>query len=98
MAAPLTDVAGLLRRLQELLVTGGEPRWAQSLGGLAAAAEGATDDADRRAVVTQVLGLYGGMGSFSDVVLQDRDGVLPEQQELQQLRTRLFEAAREALS
>jgi hypothetical protein len=40
---------------------------------------------------------YAGMGSFSDLVLQDSCGVLPAQGALDDLRSRLFEAARSTL-
>jgi hypothetical protein len=52
----------------------------------------------REDVVRSVLRLYGGgMGGFSDLVLQDPSGALPEQERFDQMRDRLFEHAREEL-
>jgi hypothetical protein len=55
------------------------------------------DRAREQAVIRQILALYGGMGSFQDLVLQDSDGMRPEQDEFDRLRHRLFEEARAAL-
>lgn len=92
---PLRD---LLSRLAQLLAGADEPRWSQSMSRLAERAAATPGSAERREVIREVLSLYGGMGSFNDVVLQDARGVLPEQPELDQLRSRLFETARGELS
>jgi len=55
------------------------------------------DRAREQAVIREILSLYGGMGSFQDLVLQDAHGVRPEQDEFDRLRHRLFEEARAAL-
>ena len=55
------------------------------------------DRAREQAVIREILALYGGMGSFQDLVLQDSDGMRPEQDEFDRLRHRLFEEARAAL-
>lgn len=51
-----------------------------------------TDGASRVAVLRDILALYrGGMGSFQDLILQDRNGVLPEHVPFDQLRRQLYE-------
>lgn len=48
--------------------------------------------------VRDILGLYGGMGSFADLILQTPQGAaLPEQREFYALQNQLFEAARDEL-
>ncbi len=90
----LAALAAELERTAELLRRAGEPRWADGLDGL-----GARCRADRpRDVVGDVLGLHAGMGSFSDLVLQDEAGVRPEQAELDRRRDAIFELARSALA
>ena len=89
----LAPLAVELQRTADLLRGAGEPRWADGLARL-----GARCRTDRpRDVVGDVLGLYAGMGSFSDLVLQDEAGVRPEQQELDRRRDAVFELARRAL-
>lgn len=87
----------LLTRLSVLLEEADEQRWRRSLSALAGDARQADDDVEAQRVVRSVLGPYGGMGSFSDVVLQDPSGVRPEQAEFHRLRLRLFEEARRVL-
>lgn len=55
------------------------------------------DDVGRQGLVREILGLFGGMGSFQDMVLQDASGVLPQQDEFDRLRTELFQQARREL-
>lgn len=81
-----------LERLHVLLAEH-EPRWAESMARLNERAEEATSTHEAREVVSDVLSLYAGMGSFNDLVLQDRTGVLPEQRELSRLRALLYEEA-----
>ena len=89
----LASLAVELERTADLLRTAGEPRWADGVARLAARCR--TDPP--REVVGVVLGLHAGMGSFSDLVLQDESGVRPEQQELDRRRDAVFELARAAL-
>lgn len=99
MAAEMTgdSLVDLLRAAAKLLAEAGEARPAQHLYELAARASGASDDEARQEVVRDVLALYGGMGSFQDLVLQDERGVRPEQPALDRLRAQLFEVARDEL-
>lgn len=98
MAAAVTEqLETLLTRTTVLVLEAGEDRWAHALTALAAQARRAGGDAEAQRVVRSVLGLYAGAGSFSDLVLQNRDGVRPEQAELDPLRQRLFEAVRQRL-
>ena len=100
MAAELGGdrLLALLLRLAELLDHAGEARTSAVLRHLADGLEGQSPGTEgRRAVVRQILRLYGGMGSFQDLVLQDAGGVRPEQRDLQSLRHQLFEEARTEL-
>ncbi|MGN9774625.1 DUF6966 domain-containing protein [Micromonospora sp. H33] len=63
----------------------------QHLADLAVRLEQA-DGASRVAVLRDIRALYrGGMGSFQDLVLQDRNGVLPEHPAFDRLRHQLYE-------
>ncbi|SCG62204.1 DUF6966 domain-containing protein [Micromonospora inositola] len=77
-----------------------EPRWSSSVAGLGRRLdEAGTDRHVRQRVVRDILGLYRhGMGGFQDVVLQRDGAVLPEQQQLDRLRSALFEESRRQLA
>ena len=87
MAAALEPdpLVRLLVTISELLETADEARWGRRLRQLAATA-GQEGSPSRRSFVSEVLALFGGMGSFNDLVLQNRHGVLPQQRELDRLR------------
>lgn len=88
----------LLKSLALLLSNTGEARWSEMLSSIRSDLSASRGDPDReQAAVRDILSLYGGMGSFQDLVLQDSRGVRPEQQEFDQLRNLLFEGARAAL-
>jgi hypothetical protein len=86
-----------IAQLLELLVSVGEAPWAALMERLLSAVREANGAEERRAIAGRVLQLYGGMGSFNDLVLQDAHGVRPEQDEFGRLRSLLFEAARDSI-
>jgi hypothetical protein len=95
--APEPDpLVKLLVTIGELLDMSDEPRWGRRMRQLAATAEQAVPTS-RRSLVSEVLALFSGMGSFNDLVLQDRHGVLPQQGEFDRLRSELFQQARAEL-
>ena len=96
MAAALDDpVLDALVEIADLLADGEEPRWSARVSALAGELE--TAGPARQDVIRSILAMYGGMGSFSDVVLQDMGGALPEQHRFDQRRSELFELARSEL-
>ena len=64
---------GLLVTISELLESADEPRWSRRLRQLAATADEERRPS-RRLLVREVLALFGGMGSFDDLVLQNEQG------------------------
>jgi site-specific recombinase len=91
------ELAATLTATIQLLTQGGETAWASRLQGIL---DHLLDDdaATSRLALREILVLYQqGFGGFQDVVLQNSSGVLPEQHDLDVLRRRLFEAAREQL-
>ena len=88
------ELRAIVAELQRILVPL-EPRWAGAMQQLTSRLDAGsltTHEAAR-----EVLQFYRGLGSFNDVVLQDRDGVRPEQFEFDRLRDRLFELSRDLL-
>lgn len=86
----LHDAAALLGRVDE-------PRWSAGLAALATRLEDSDEPQDRREALADLLGLYAGVGSLNDLVLQDAAGVRQEQAELERLKSRIFELAHGAL-
>lgn len=99
MAAAMTNdrLVDLLQAAASLLAEAGEVGPARRLREFAICAAQAVDNEERQDVVHGVLSLYGGIGSFQDLVLQDERGVRPEQQSLDRLRGLIFQAARDEL-
>jgi hypothetical protein len=98
VAAAVDDpVLDALVEIADLLTDGEEPTWSARISGLADELRSAGPGSGRQEVIRSILALYGGMGSFSDVVLQDMSGALPEQQRFHQRRSELFELARDEL-
>ncbi|HVB44806.1 MAG TPA: hypothetical protein VNF47_19170 [Streptosporangiaceae bacterium] len=88
----------LLEDLADLLSVAGQEAWSRRLETIRSTLNEAPGDYHReQAAVRGILSLYGGMGSFQDLVLQDARGVRPEHEEFDQLRDQLFEEARAAL-
>lgn len=91
-------IVDLLEQMIAILSSTGHSDWAPALESLRDEIElSATDSAKYRNAVRSGLALYGGMGSFQDLVLQDRTGVRPEQPEFAALRGDLFIALRNEL-
>ena len=99
--APKLAHGGLLEVLSDLVVVlsdANQSRYSRAISSIHDALGDAQGDRPReQAVIRQILSLYGGMGSFQDLVLQDSNGVRPEQDEFDRLRHRLFEEAWAAL-
>jgi hypothetical protein len=86
------QIAARLRKLIALLGGAGSPRWANAL--TKALHELPSDP---RAAKAQIIASFGGMGSLNDVVLY-RDGqpLARENDELDSLRSELYELCRRA--
>lgn len=73
MHSPMDDLEDRLREAIELLEDCGEPYWARRMGMALAGVE-----ANRLGGVSQVLGTFGGEGTFSDlVILREREETDP---------------------
>lgn len=82
-----TSTSEMLTRIAELLATHGEDEWAKSFEVFAYEFDLSPADTKRR-----IRSVYGGMGSFNDVILHGPYGIplCDENDELAQLRSELF--------
>ena len=85
------DIQAVISELCDLLETTRDYRWKKVFSGFLDRLDEGGTALDRQSVIRQMLRLYGGMGSFNDLVLQDSHGVLPENNELDRLRHELHE-------
>ncbi|WP_454866768.1 DUF6966 domain-containing protein [Pseudomonas lini] len=86
----LNDFDAVLTRMIELLRFGGEDDWAVALEKIKKGF-----DSDPRFKSSQLLSMYGGMGSLNDIVLY-RGGqpLVAENNEFDELRIQLYELCR----
>jgi hypothetical protein len=90
-----TAIEKTLLQLATLLESVGELRRAETPRSLASEISEAGADDEYQAAVRKVVRLFGGMGSFQDVILQTRQGVRPEQAEFERLLDRLFQETKQ---
>ena len=88
-----SDEAGILaKQAAELLSQYDLESWAQAFNKLAATLNGPS----RKQAAIEALGMYGGMGSFSDLVVHfEGDAVIDGNNNLDQIRQKLFISLRE---
>jgi hypothetical protein len=88
-----SDEAGILaKQAAELLSQYDVESWAQAFDKLAAALNGPS----RKQAAIEALGMYGGMGSFNDLVLHfEGDAVIEGNNKLDRIRQKLFMSLRE---
>jgi hypothetical protein len=86
-----------LLELAALLESVDEVRLAETPRMLASHISEARGEDEYKTAVREVIRLFGGMGSFQDVVLQTGKGVRPEQAEFARLRDRLFQEAKQEI-
>ena len=82
-----TTIYSHLKRIAELLASHGEPTWAASFEHFASEFDESPELAKGR-----IRSVFGGMGSFNDIVLHGPNGVPlgPENEELDRLRSELY--------
>lgn len=82
----------LLDAIIEVLRHNGEPGWADSMSGVAGELRRTQrqDPEAYRDELRRLLQVYAGMGSFSDVVLQNSQGVLSAHTQFDRMRAALF--------
>ena len=83
----------ILKELIALLEKSGETNWSASLRSLMLALSQCENDTEKKYVRSQLKRIFGGMGSFSDLVLYKNGKVLvAENNQLEVLRQALYES------
>ena len=83
----------LLEKIVKLLLSVEEDNWSAALENFRDRCNQIESERDVKILQSEILRIYGGMGSFSDLVLYSRGKVLVEEnQKLDELRKELFEA------
>lgn len=92
------DIVRLLRSILALLTTANETRWIPAIQQrIARFVAVDLDMTEYQDAIRDGLKLFGGMGSFQDLVLQNESGVTADQPELSRLRHELFVALKAEL-
>jgi hypothetical protein len=94
----LENATALIERITVLLISVGETNWARSFEALRRRCDTLCTEEQKRHLLGDILRMYGGMGGFSDLVLfRGNKVLLTENEQLDELRRKLFDAVREAM-
>lgn len=91
------QLRSILDELIQLLSSVGETNWRHALLNLRDRYDTVINQQEQTEVLSDILHIYGGMGSFSDLVLyQDGKLLLSQTRQLDDLRSQLFNLAKQA--
>lgn len=91
----MTKLVGILDDLIQLLTRADEKNWLNAIKSFRNRCDEVFDEQSRSILQAELRRIFGGMGSFSDLVLYSSGQVLiKENQELDRLRKELFEVLR----
>lgn len=87
----IDNVTNKLKQIEIILRTCGESRWLSVIESFIAQLLSHGEDDDFRGTLREIIGMYGGMGSFNDLVLFDGGKVCySENEQLNTLREELY--------
>ena len=87
-------VTNILRDIHQLLVSNGAADWSKTINNFEISWESANSDEERKEIARRILSIYGGMGSFSDLVLfREMKVLIKENEYLDELRRELYNEA-----
>lgn len=91
-------ILNILNKIISVLERSNEDNWLKTFSNIYESYESLENDDEKAYYRREILNVYGGMGSFSDLVLYDNNKVLYEENnELDALRKDLFEEIRRRL-
>lgn len=91
-------ILNILNKIISVLERSNEDDWLKTFSNIYESYESLENDNEKAYYRRKILNVYGGMGSFSDLVLYDNNKVLYEENnELDALRKDLFEEIRRRL-
>ncbi|MCA9367879.1 hypothetical protein KC887_06500 [Candidatus Kaiserbacteria bacterium] len=87
-----TQLIVIMEEITIFLANVGEENWANAISSLRTEYEIASTPQEKKSSLIRIQQIYGGMGSFSDLVLSDNNGrmLLDENAQLDDLRNELF--------
>jgi hypothetical protein len=92
----IENLYATLIRIIAILVRN-DSSWAKTLAALATEVVEAHDEVELQHALRRLLSIYGGMGSFNDVILQSRAGVSPDNDALNHARSGLYSMVSELI-
>lgn len=90
------EIKHVLDELIELLISTDELNWSSALKSMRVQYGTVDSPVEQQRLLSDILRIYGGMGSFSDLVLYDSNNLLvAENERLDRLRSDLFSLAKD---
>ncbi|MBI5551130.1 MAG: hypothetical protein HY911_06435 [Desulfobacterales bacterium] len=90
----ITVIRNLLDEIIPILSVAGENNWNKAMQDFRNRCDSVSDPFDQKNLISDLLRIYGGMGSFSDLILYNQGNLLQkETSQLDALRRELFETA-----
>jgi hypothetical protein len=91
----LINIKYILDEIIAILSSIGESNWHDALKNFRNRCDSIASSEDQKKLITDIMRIYGGMGSFSDLILY-KNGQLMEKEtsQLDVLRSKLFETAK----
>jgi len=90
----IKDLERILDEIISVLSVTGENNWNKAMQDFRNRCDSVSDPFDQKNLISDLLRIYGGMGSFSDLILYSQGNLLQkETSQLDALRRELFETA-----
>jgi hypothetical protein len=94
----LKNLKQILDEIISVLSIAGESNWNSAIKNFRSRCDLVSDSNDQKELIADLIRIFGGMGSFSDLVLYNQGNLMQrETMQLDALRTKLFEAAKKLL-
>lgn len=93
----MKEIMIILTQIIQLLESVNENSWVETLKNCRNDCGCVENEEEANDIRRKILSIYGGMGSFNDLVLGSAGNILPENKELDRLSTKLFETLRNQL-
>ncbi len=91
----LTGLKKVLDEIISVLSVAGESNWNSAMKNFRSRCDSVSNSADQKELIADLIRIFGGMGSFNDLVLYNQGNLMQRETiQLDSLRTKLFEAVK----
>lgn len=94
----LKNIMNILDEIISVLSSAGETNWNSAMNNFRNRCDLVSSSNDQKELISDLIRIFGGMGSFSDLVLYNQGNLMQRETiQLDALREKLFEAAKKLL-